>query len=72
MVEEANARVRDFYYAAWVPDGSRITIYTPGDPLEEVPPELYTIARDGTDRRDLKRLDEDGNFLPANPPQVAQ
>ncbi len=69
VVEEANARVRDFYYAAWVPDGSRITIYTPGDPLEEVPPELYTIARDGTDRRDLIRLDDDGNLVPANPPK---
>ncbi len=52
------------YAAAWSPDGSRIAIYRP-DPE----PHLYTLAPDGTDRRDLIRLDDDGNLVPANPPQ---
>ena len=60
------------YVAAWSPEGTRIAVFTPGVPefpdLIEyaTPPMLYTVARDGTDRRDLIRLDEDGNLAPAN------
>ncbi len=38
--------------AAWSPDGSRIAIYTPGYGLD-VPPQLFTVARNGSDRRTL-------------------
>ena len=51
------------------PDGTRIAFYLPGDSRNDVPPQLYTVARDGTDRRDLIALDDDGNLAPANPPQ---
>ena len=58
------------YFAAWSPDGSRIAVYTPAALFDSVSPtQLYTVARDGTDRRDLIRLDEDGNLAPANPPE---
>lgn len=58
------------YFAAWSPDGGRIAVYTPAALSESVSPtQLYTVARDGTDRRDLIRLDADGNLAPANPPQ---
>ena len=53
------------YEAAWSPDGARIAVYTPGAGR----PQLYTVAPDGTDRRYLIRLDEDGKLVPANPPQ---
>ncbi len=56
------------YAAAWSPDGARVAIYTPGD----MRPQLYTVAPDGTDRRDLIRLDADGNLAPANPPDGTQ
>ncbi len=52
--------------AAWSPDGTRVAIFTPGD---VPPPQLYTVTPDGADRRDLIRLDDDGNLAPANPPQ---
>ena len=55
------------YIAAWSPDGARIAIYTPGGNRVEL--QLYTVARDGTDRRDLILLDEDGNLVPAHPPE---
>ena len=55
------------YIAAWSPDGARIAIYTPGGNRVEL--QLYTVAPDGTDRRDLLRLDEDGNLVPANLPE---
>ena len=54
---------------AWSPDGTRVALYMPGDAYRNIPPQLYTIARDGTDRRDLIRLDDGGNISPANPPQ---
>ena len=54
------------YIAAWSPDGARIAIYTPGGHRVEL--QLYTVAPDGTDRRDLIRLDSDGNLMPANSP----
>ena len=54
---------------AWSPSGERIALYMPGSAYLDVPPQLYTIARDGTDRRDLIRVDDDGNLVPANPPQ---
>lgn len=57
------------FIPAWSPDGTRIAIYTPGSWRNEVPAQLFTVAPDGTDRRDLIRLDDDGNLAPANPPQ---
>ena len=63
------------YVAAWSPDGTRVALFAPGVPeypyLVEyyIPPVLFTVARDGSDRRDLVRLDEDGNLVPANPPE---
>ncbi len=60
------------HVAAWSPDGSRIAIYTPGVPIYPeyiLPAQLFTVAPDGTDRRDLITLDADGNLAPANPPQ---
>ncbi len=54
---------------AWSPDGSRIAVFVSRRFSNREPPQLYTIARDGTDRRDLIRLDDDGNLAPANPPQ---
>lgn len=58
------------YFAAWSPDGGRIAVYKPGDLFGSVyPTQLYIVAPDGTDRRHLIRLDDDGNLMPANPPQ---
>ena len=54
--------------AAWSPDGARIAFYVPAVGYRDVPAQLYTVARDGTDRRDLIRLDTDGKRAPANPP----
>ena len=59
---------RQPFVAAWSPDGSRIAIYTPGYVFDDVPAQLFTVARDGTNRRDLIRMD-DSNLVPANPPQ---
>ena len=59
--------------AAWSRDGTRIALYDPGSPypheIDREPPRLYTIARDGSNGRDLIRLDDNGNLAPANPPQ---
>ncbi len=54
--------------AAWSPDSTRIAFYIARE-IHNEPPQLFTVARDGTDRRDLIRLDADGNLVPANPPQ---
>lgn len=68
LIEEA--RVFDApYLAVWSPDGSRIAIYTPYNLRDDILPQLYTVARDGTDRRDLIRLDDNANLVPANPPE---
>ena len=56
---------------AWSPDGMRIAVFVQGSFTNYGPPQLYTVARDGTDRRDLVKLDADGNLVPANPPQEA-
>ena len=40
-------------HASWSPDGSRIAIYTGSDSAVV----LYTVARDGSDVRDLVRVD---------------
>ncbi len=54
--------------AAWSPDGERIAASLWG--VGGRPPLLlYTVARDGTDRRQLVTLDDDGNLVPTNPPQ---
>ena len=63
---------REPYIAAWSPDGSRIAIYTPGYIHSDVTARLYTVARDGTDRRDLIRVDDDGKLAPANAPKDNQ
>ena len=60
------------YVAAWSPDGTRIAILVTGFPYDEVPPQLYTVAPDGTDRRDLITLDNEGNLVPANLPKETQ
>ena len=65
LVEEATEWGDEPYLAAWSPDGLRIAIYKPRDWHLEF--QLYTIAPDGTGRRDLIRLDDDGNLVPANP-----
>lgn len=49
---------------AWSPDGKRIALYS-GEGF------LATVAPDGTDRRDLIRVDDEGNLMPANPHQEA-
>ena len=54
------------------PDGTRVALYMPGDAYHNIQPQLYTIAPDGTDRRDLIRLDEAGNLAPANPTQQSE
>ena len=58
--------------AVWSPDSARIAIYVPFDEHYNVEFQLYTVARDGTDRRDLVRLDGDGNLAPANPAEETQ
>ena len=65
LVEGAPEWRDEPYIAAWSPDGARVAIYTPGESY----PQLYTMALDGTDRRDLIRLDDDGNLVPAHPPE---
>ena len=54
---------------AWSPDGSRIAVFVSRRFSNREPPQLYIVTRDGTDRRDLIRLDDDGNLAPANPSQ---
>ena len=61
--------LRSEVIAAWSPDGTRIALYVPFNSSDRYSTELYTIARDGTDRHDLITLDNDGNLAPANPPQ---
>jgi dipeptidyl aminopeptidase/acylaminoacyl peptidase len=58
------------YLAAWSPDGTRIALFKPA--YRDIPPQLYTVALDGTDRRDLIRLDADGKLVPANTPQQSE
>ena len=67
-VELENPLDQAWRVGAWSPDGARIALYVPGNPYENIPPQLYTVARDGTDLRTLVRADEDGNLLPANSP----
>ncbi|MDE2817894.1 MAG: hypothetical protein OXK81_14530 [Chloroflexota bacterium] len=55
------------YLAVWSPDGTRIALYKPA--YRDTPPQLYTVTPDGTDRRDLIRLVNDDNLVPANPPR---
>ena len=60
-------------HAAWSPDGERIALhvwdYTIRRSDEGEPFHLFTLARDGTDRRDLVTLDDDGNLVPASSPE---
>lgn len=53
--------------AVWSPDGTRIAVYVPFDSSDRYSTELYTIARDGTDRRDLVRAESESNLTLANP-----
>lgn len=56
--------------AAWSPDGGRIALFVvPIYDNDEMRPLIYTISREGTDRRDLVHLDDDGNLVPASPPE---
>ncbi len=66
LIESEIAWLVTPHAAAWSPDGTRVAIFTPGD---VPPPQLYTVAADGTDRRHLIRVDDDGNLVPANPPE---
>jgi dipeptidyl aminopeptidase/acylaminoacyl peptidase len=68
-VELENPLDQAWRVGAWSPDGARIALYVPGNPYENIPPQLYTVARDGTDLRTLVRADADGNLVPANPPE---
>ena len=60
-------------YAEWSPDGTRIAVvawygyvgYTRTKPLDNV--WLYTVAPDGSDRRDLVIIGDDGEPMAANP-----
>ena len=65
----AGLRSNSGLMAAWSPDSARIAFYVPRDERDFAEFQLYTLARDGTDRRDLVTLDEDGNLAPANPPE---
>ena len=65
----AGLRPNSGLMAAWSPDSARIAFYVPRDERDLAEFQLYTLARDGTDRRDLVTLDEDGNLAPANPPE---
>ena len=56
---------------AWSPDGRRIAVYIPSHRATNglnVRPQLYTVAPDGTDRRDLINVDSNYNPMPANSP----
>ena len=66
LIESEIAWLVTPHAAAWSPDGTRVAIFTPGD---VPPPQLYTVATDGTDRRHLIRVDDDGNLAPANAPE---
>ncbi len=68
LIEDSISVLLAPHAAIWSPDGTRVAIYTSG--LDR--PQLYTVAPDGSDRRDLIRLDADGNLAPANPPQETQ
>ncbi|MCY4438532.1 MAG: hypothetical protein OXE05_14535 [Chloroflexi bacterium] len=68
-VELANPLAKAWRVGAWSPDGERIAIYVPGDFDLQIPPHIYTVARDGTELRALVKRGEDGNLAPANPPQ---
>ena len=54
---------------AWSPDGSRVAVFVNSEFSNREPPQLYIVARDGMGRRDLIRVDDGGNLVPANPPQ---
>lgn len=69
MIESEIAFLITRHVAAWSPDGTRVAIFTPGEAGNSDYLRLYTVAPDGTDRRHLIRVDDDGNLLPANPPQ---
>ena len=69
--DESYVNIDSGIIAAWSPDGTRIALYVSGNPDDNIPPQLYTVARDGTDLRSLVRTDDDGNLIPANPPEDA-
>ena len=70
LVTDQELRNNGPYIAAWSPNGSRIAVYATASYTGYVmPPALYTIAPDGTDRRDLAYRHVVGSFVPANPPQ---
>ena len=64
LIESEIAFLITRHAAAWSPDGTRVAIVTA---FGKDPPQLFTVAADGTDRRHLIRVDDDGNLVPANP-----
>ncbi len=73
VVRASGARHPAEVLAAWSPDGERIALYIwerdTWNIDKHIQFQLYTVMRDGTDRRDLIRLDTDGNLVAANPPE---
>ena len=55
--------------ATWSPGGERIAIYVLVDPYADMQFNLFTLALDGKDRRDLVTLDANGNLVVAKLPQ---
>ena len=57
-------------FASWSPDGSKIAVQSGRGVPNKAGPFLYTIAPDGSDLRVLvKRVEDDGPLVPANPKQ---
>ncbi len=68
-VELATPLAKAWRVGAWSPDGERIAIYVPGEFHLRLPPQIYTITREGTDLRALVKRGEDGFLAPANSSQ---
>lgn len=60
-----------FNMAAWSPDGSQVAIYYADTRWSSVSSFwLYTINRDGTDMRELLKMDATGNLIVLNPEEA--
>ncbi len=66
-IELADTLAKAWRVGAWSPDDARIALYVPGYWDANIPPEIYTVNRDGSGLRLLVRADDDGNLVPANP-----
>ena len=77
VIGDDGSEIRRFVesYAEWSPNGDRIAVVawygsTTENTERATPPEgvwLYTIAPDGSDKRDLVAVDQDGELRAANP-----